>query len=142
MAFYMFQFPEEYEKHMSQPQKTYVRDSKAMANTAVDVKDLPNAYQFIADMPGIKSSDVKVELENGNVLKISGVRKRDDPTPDTKYLKIERSAGEFMRKFTLPEDANKDAITAACQHGILTVTVPKVPPPEPAKPRSIEVKVG
>ncbi|KAL0297190.1 UNVERIFIED_CONTAM: class II heat shock protein [Sesamum radiatum] len=55
---------------------------------------------------------------------------------------MERRVGKFMRKFALPEDANTDKITAVCEDGVLTVTVEKVPPPEPKKPKRIEVKVG
>ena len=47
-----------------------------------------------------------------------------------------------MRKFVLPENANTDAISAVCQDGVLSVTVQKLPPPEPKKPRTIQVKVA
>ena len=46
-----------------------------------------------------------------------------------------------MRKFALPENANTDKISAVCQDGVLTVTVEKLPPPEPKKPKTIEVKI-
>lgn len=85
---------------------------------------------------------MQVQLENDNVLTISGERKREDHNPDVKFIRMERSAGNFMRKFTLPANADKEGITAACHDGVLTVTVPKLPPPEPPKPKSIEVTVG
>ena len=47
-----------------------------------------------------------------------------------------------MRKFVLPENANVEAVSAVCQDGVLTVTVQKLPPPKPKKPRTIEVKVA
>ncbi|KAL2620539.1 hypothetical protein R1flu_000744 [Riccia fluitans] len=124
------------------PARNYARDAKAMGNTAVDVKELPESYVFIADMPGLKSGDIKVEVENDNVLTIGGERKREEATNQTKYLQMERPSGKFLRKFTLPSNANVDAILASCTDGILTVTVPKIPPPEPHKPKTIEVKVG
>ncbi|RVW52447.1 17.2 kDa class II heat shock protein [Vitis vinifera] len=43
-----------------------------------------------------------------------------------------------MRKFVLPENANTDKISAVCQDGVLTVTVEKLPPPEPKKPKTVE----
>ncbi len=85
---------------------------------------------------------MQVELDNHNVLAISGVRKREEHVPGVKYIRMERSAGTFMRKYTLPADADLDAIKAACEDGVLTVTVPKLPPPEPVKPKTIEVTVG
>ncbi|KAF5823170.1 putative small heat shock protein HSP20 [Helianthus annuus] len=48
----------------------------------------------------------------------------------------------FMRKFPLPENANTDKISAVCQDGVLTVTVEKLPPPEPKKPKTIQVQVA
>ncbi|KAL3681894.1 hypothetical protein R1sor_024850 [Riccia sorocarpa] len=124
--------------------KNCARTVEAMATTAVDVKELPNSYVFVADMPGLKHSEIKVQVENDSVLKISGERRRDDFATDTeiKYVRVERSAGKFMRKFNLPANANLDGITAACQDGLLTVIVPKNPPPDPHRPRTFDVNVG
>nr|ACN41059.1 unknown [Picea sitchensis] len=115
-----------------------------MASTPVDVKEYPNSYVFIIDMPGLKSNDIKVQVEDENVLNISGERKRNEKEEEgeVKYIRMERRVGKFMRKFTLPADCNLEAISAACQDGVLTVTVPKLPPPEPKKPKTIEVKIG
>ncbi|KAL2653556.1 hypothetical protein R1flu_021684 [Riccia fluitans] len=136
--------PDEVERSANTQARNYVRDAKAMGNTAVDVKELPESYVFVADMPGLKSEDIKVQVENNNVLTIGGERKREEAQDQTncKYLRMERIAGKFLRKFTLPSNANMDAISASCTDGVLTVTVPKIPPPEPHKPKTIEVKVG
>ncbi|KAI9118077.1 hypothetical protein K1719_010409 [Acacia pycnantha] len=130
------------DKSGSGPSRTYVRDAKAMAATPADIKEHPNSYVFIIDMPGLKSGDIKVQVEDDNVLQISGERKREEEKEGAKYVRMERRVGKFMRKFVLPENANTDAISAACQDGVLTVTVPKLPPPEPKKPKTIEVKVA
>lgn len=134
---------DEMEKSFNAPTRTYVRDAKAMASTAVDVKEYPNSYVFIIDMPGLKSGDIKVKVEEGNVLTISGERKRENEDKEgAKYVRMERRVGKFMRKFALPENADVDKTSAVCQDGVLTVTVEKVPPPEPKKPKTIEVKIG
>ncbi|WCJ18879.1 17.3 kDa class II heat shock protein [Euphorbia peplus] len=124
------------------PSQSYVRDAKAMATTPADVKEYPNSYVFIIDMPGLKSGDIKVQVEDDNVLLISGERKRDEEKEGAKYVRMERRIGKFMRKFSLPENANTDAISAVCQDGVLTVTVDKLPPPEPKKPKTIQVQVA
>ncbi|KAL5071597.1 hypothetical protein RYX36_022484 [Vicia faba] len=122
--------------------RSYVRDAKAMAATPADVKENPNSYVFVIDMPGLKSGDIKVQVEDDNVLVISGERKREEEEKEgAKYLRMERRVGKFMRKFVLPENANTDAVSAVCQDGVLSVTVEKLPPPQPKKPRTIEVKV-
>ncbi|CAI8606038.1 unnamed protein product [Vicia faba] len=124
------------------PKRSYVRDAKAMAATPADVKENPNSYVFVIDMPGLKSGDIKVQVEDDNVLVISGERKREEEEKEgAKYLRMERRVGKFMRKFVLPENANTDAVSAVCQDGVLSVTVEKLPPPQPKKPRTIEVKV-
>ncbi|KAL0394201.1 UNVERIFIED_CONTAM: class II heat shock protein [Sesamum latifolium] len=128
-------------KSMSAPTRTYVRDARAMAATPADVKEYPNSYVFVVDMPGLKSGDIKVQVED-NVLLISGERKREEEKEGVKYVRMERRIGKFMRKFSLPENANTDKITAVCQDGVLTVTVEKLPPPEPKKPKTIEVKIA
>ncbi|CAA2957234.1 kda class ii heat shock [Olea europaea subsp. europaea] len=129
-------------KSPSTPTRTYVRDAKAMAATPADIKEYPNSYAFIVDMPGLKSGDIKVQVEDENVLLICGERKREEEKEGAKYVRMERRVGKFMRKFVLPENANTEAISAVCQDGVLTVTIQKLPPPEPKKPKTIEVKIG
>ena len=124
------------------PTWSYVRDAKAMAATPADVKEYPNSFPFVIDMPGLKSGDIKVQVEDDNLLLICGERKRDEEKEGAKYLRMERRVGKLMRKFVLPENANTDAISAVCQDGVLSVTVQKLPPPEPKKPRTIQVKVA
>ncbi|WCJ32684.1 17.9 kDa class II heat shock protein [Euphorbia peplus] len=133
---------EENDKSYNAPTRTYVRDAKAMATTPADVKDYPNSYVFIIDMPGLKSGDIKVQVEDDNVLVISGERKREEEKEGAKYVRMERRIGKFMRKFVLPENANTDAVSAVCQDGVLTVTVQKLPPPEPKKPKTIQVQIA
>uniref|UniRef100_A0A0E0JEZ5 SHSP domain-containing protein n=1 Tax=Oryza punctata TaxID=4537 RepID=A0A0E0JEZ5_ORYPU len=127
------------------PTRAYVRDARAMAATPADVKELPGAYAFVVDMPGLKSSDIKVQVEEEKLLVISGERRRggeEEKEDACKYLRMERRMGKFMRKFVLPDNADVDKISAVCQDGVLTVTVEKLPPPEPKKPKTIEVKVA
>nr|AAC36312.1 cytosolic class II small heat shock protein HCT2 [Solanum lycopersicum] len=130
------------EDSVNAPPKKYVRDAKAMAATPVDVKEYPDSYVFVVDMPGLKSGDIKVQVEEDNVLLISGERKREEEKEGVKFIRMERRVGKFMRKFSLPENANTDAISAVCQDGSLTVTVQKLPPPEPKKSKTIQVKVA
>ncbi|KAF3795510.1 heat shock protein [Nymphaea thermarum] len=56
--------------------RAFVSEASAFANTQIDWKETPEAHVFKADLPGLKKNEVKVELEEGNVLKISGNRSR------------------------------------------------------------------
>ncbi|XP_052182557.1 17.9 kDa class II heat shock protein-like [Diospyros lotus] len=117
----------------------------ATATPPVDVMEYPNSYVFAVDVPGLKSGDVKVEIEDANILTIAGERKRseeemkNEECPKPKYLKLERKAGKFTRKFVLPENAKGDSISAVCRNGVLTVTVEKLPP---AKPKTVQVQIA
>ncbi|XP_074341292.1 17.1 kDa class II heat shock protein-like [Apium graveolens] len=129
-------------KNKSEEARSYVRDAKAMATTAADVKEYPKSYVFVVDMPGLKSGEIKVEVEEDNVLVISGERKKEEDKEGVKYVRMERKIGKFMRKFVLPDNADLENINAVCQDGVLSVTVHKLPPPEPRKPKTIEVKIA
>ncbi|KAI3865337.1 hypothetical protein MKW92_016196 [Papaver armeniacum] len=133
----------EVEKPANTPSTKYVRDAKAMAATPADIKEYPDSYVFVLDMPGVKSEEIKVQVEDNNVLVVTGIRQREDEKEkEVKYVRMERRIGKFMRKFVLPENANIDAISAVCVDGVLTITVQKLPPPEPKKPRTIQVQIG
>ncbi|XP_009617034.1 uncharacterized protein [Nicotiana tomentosiformis] len=128
------------DKSINAPARDCACDAKAMAATPADMKEYPNSYVLIVDTPGLKSGDIKVQVEDDNVLLISGERKREEEKEGGKYIKMERGVGKFMRKFTLPENINTDAISAVCQDGILTVTVEKLLTPRLKKRKTIEVK--
>ncbi|MDD9834074.1 hypothetical protein BZG16_28600 [Escherichia coli] len=101
------------------------RETTAIANTRIDWKETPEAHIFKADLPGIKKEEVKVEVEDGRVLQISGERSREQEEKNDKWHRVERSSGKFMRRFRLPENAKLDQVKAAMENGVLTVTVPK-----------------
>ncbi|GJN37560.1 hypothetical protein PR202_gb26531 [Eleusine coracana subsp. coracana] len=101
------------------------RDTAAFANARIDWKETPEAHVFKADLPGVKKEEVKVEVEDGNVLVISGERSKEEEDKNDKWHRVERSSGKFMRRFRLPENAKVDHVNAGLENGVLTVTVPK-----------------
>ena len=80
---------------------------------------------FKADVPGLKKEEVKVEIEDGRVLQISGERSQEQEEKSDTWHRVERSSGRFSRRFRLPENAKVEEVKAAMENGVLTVTVPK-----------------
>lgn len=105
---------------------------------SVDITEDDKEYLVKADLPDVKKDDVKVTVENG-VLTITGERKFEKEEKGKKYHRIERSYGNFLRSFTLPDAADGAKVAAEFKDGVLKVHLPKS---EKAKPKAVEVKVA
>jgi HSP20 family protein len=105
---------------------------------SVDITEDEKEFLVKADLPEVKKEDVKVTVENG-VLTITGERKFEKEEKGKKYHRIERSYGNFLRSFTLPDTVEGAKVNAEFKDGVLKVHLPKT---EKAKPKSVEVKVA
>ena len=92
---------------------------------AVDVKEEDKGFMISADIPGVDPSEIEITMENG-ILTIRGERKSES-TDETGpgFRRVERVHGTFCRRFTLPDMADADAISANGAHGVLEVVIPK-----------------
>ncbi|XP_019192353.1 PREDICTED: 17.3 kDa class I heat shock protein-like [Ipomoea nil] len=115
------------------------RETSAFAAARIDWKETPEAHIFKADVPGLKKEEVKVEVEDGNVLQISGQRSKEQEEKTDTWHRVERSSGSFLRRFRLPENAKVDQIKAAMDNGVLTVTIPKE---EVKKPETKAIQIS
>ena len=93
---------------------------------AVDIIEEKDRFVLKADVPGVKPEDIDVNMENG-VLSVSGHRHEESTEQADGIKRIERLSGRFYRRFTLPEAADADGISAKCANGILEVVIPKQP---------------
>ncbi|XP_042507600.1 18.1 kDa class I heat shock protein-like [Macadamia integrifolia] len=110
---------------LSVPHPQFSNETAAIVNARIDWKETPEAHIVKADLPGLKKEEVKVEVEEGRVLKISGERNIEKEEKNDQWHRMERSSGKFLRRFRLPEDVKIDQVKAAMENGVLTVTVPK-----------------
>lgn len=109
---------------------------------AVDIKDMGDHMEIVADTPGLRKEDLKITVSPDRVLTISGERKEEkhtEPEKEGGFVRIERSFGSFMRRFRLPENVDLDHIAAESKDGVLRVSVPKT---EAAQPKHIDVKIA
>ena len=104
----------------------------------VDIFEEPDALRITAEVPGVSPDNLKISLEN-NVLSIHGTKEQVAQERSERVHRYERTYGAFERSFTLPATVDANNIKASYEHGVLTLTLPKV---ERAKPRQIEVKVA
>ncbi|XP_034674333.1 18.1 kDa class I heat shock protein-like [Vitis riparia] len=100
-------------------------DVSALAHAHVDWRETDNAHVFRADLPGVRREELKVQVEDNNILKISGEKTKEKEEVDDQWHRVERQRGSFLRRFRLPENAITDRISSALKDGVLTVTVPK-----------------
>jgi len=99
---------------------------------SVDVYEEADRYVVRADLPGVDAKDIEITAENG-VLTLKGERHADKREQKDGYTRVERVAGGFVRRFTLPETVTTDAIKASQSNGVLELVIPKQPKPEPRR---------
>jgi len=108
----------------------------------VDVLEDEKGMYFHTELPGVKKEDVKVTINEENILLIKGSKSKikSDQSNDenVKFLKIERGYGEFTRSFLLPDNLNQESIKAKYSDGILDITFEKI---EPEKPKELKVEI-
>ncbi|MDE2450421.1 MAG: Hsp20/alpha crystallin family protein, partial [Gammaproteobacteria bacterium] len=101
----------------------------------VDVHEEAERFAVLVDVPGVEPKDIEITAEKG-VLTIRGERRARTQQESSAYRRLERRSGKFLRRFTLPDSANLEAISARHTQGVLEVTIPKQ---AKLQPRRIEV---
>jgi HSP20 family protein len=104
----------------------------------VDVAETDQAFTITAEMPGLDEKDVEVTLAD-DVLTIKGERREEKEEKNKDFHLVERRASAFHRAFRLPDGVDGEKISAACDKGVLTVTLPKRPQKAP-EAKKIQVK--
>jgi HSP20 family protein len=104
-----------------------------------DIEEDEKQITISAEIPGVEPEKVQINLD-GNLLSISGEREVKRENDGKHFYRYERSSGSFKRSFMLPETAVVEAIDAAFENGILTVSIPKKVPEEVKKQIKITVR--
>lgn len=89
---------------------------------ACDISETEKEYRVQAELPNVKKDDVHVTLEDG-ILTIRGERKEEKEEKGEKFHRRELSYGQFLRRFTLPADADDSSVKATFKDGMLKVDI-------------------
>lgn len=101
----------------------------------VDIVEEKDRITLTAELPGFQPDEVEVQMEGG-VLTLKGERKFEEEKEGRSYHRVERSYGQFVRSFTLPNNVDRESIKASFNDGVLTIALPKR---EEAKPKQIKI---
>ena len=101
-----------------------------------DIYETNDGITVVADMPGVDENSVDITLEQ-NVLTINGYVAPVEPE-GYRLAYAEYRVGDYQRKFTMPDQIDRDKIEAMMKDGVLRLHLPKMEPTA----RKIAVKAG
>jgi len=105
----------------------WMEKAKATA-PAINIRETETSYEIEVAAPGMTREDFTIKIENNNQLVVSMAKKNENQEnkKEGRYLRREFSYSQFQQAMILPEDAEKDKISAKMEHGVLTIDIPKI----------------
>lgn len=95
------------------------------AQIRVDVQETPEAYTFLAEVPGVTREDIQVNVDGKVVTLRAEIKQHDSQSEGGKLLRSERYYGAVSRSFQLPVDIDNSTAKAKYENGVLQLTLPK-----------------
>ncbi|WP_297443452.1 Hsp20/alpha crystallin family protein [Sulfurimonas sp.] len=84
-----------------------------------------STYILEFDLAGVPKENIKLSIDENNILNIEGVKKESKKEKENNYVKQEIFYGSFKRMIQLPQDIDKDKLKTKYDNGILTITIPR-----------------
>lgn len=104
----------------------------------VDIREEDKRFVILADVPGVDPGEIEIQMDKG-ILSIKGERRNEATEQSGKLSRSERTVGVFYRRFSLPDSADADGISASGKHGVLEISIPKRPE---SSPRRINIQAS
>lgn len=117
---------------------TYSGARSAGVYPPIEVSEDAAAVFVRAELPGIKTDDLDITMEN-DTLTIAGERRPGSEDDAVSFHRREREWGAFRRSFSMPTRIDAEGVEARYVDGILTVLLPKA---AEARPKQIAVQAG
>lgn len=102
----------------------YFSDGDATDVMKTDILENESGYELDIEVPGVDKKDIRLVLDKG-YLSVSAKSKKKEVQGRGKSLRTERYFGSFSRSFYVGNQVKKEDIGAACENGILTITIKK-----------------
>lgn len=106
------------ENNLFGPQALYSNRAK------LDISGSEKRYEISVELPGLSDDEIQVEL-SANTLIVKGQIQEERESKDKQYYRMERSMGTFQRTLSLPDDIDKDNISASMKNGLLVIQIPR-----------------
>jgi len=108
---------------------------------AINVKETDKAYIVELAAPGMTKEDFNVHInDEGNlIIKMEKKNETKEEDKSARYLRREFSYTKYEQTLILPDDVQKNDIAAKVEHGVLTISLPKVVEEKVKVSRQIEI---
>ena len=108
---------------------------------AINVIESGTDYTVELAAPGLRKEDFKVNInDEGNlVIKMEQKKEQNEEDKSRHYLRREFSYSKYEQTLILPDDVEKDQISAKVEHGVLTIALPKIAAAQKKPARQIDI---
>ena len=109
---------------------------------AINVSEDDKGYKLEIAAPGMTKEDFNVSISDGDiVIAMEKKNENKDENKEKKYIRREFSYSKYEQRLALPDNVEKQNITAQMTDGVLYIDIPKMTPDEKAKEcQCIEIK--
>lgn len=114
-------------------------EKSSVTSPAINIVENDKEYKVEVAAPGLTKEDFHIEMhEDDLTISMEKKAEKKEENAENKYLRRDFSYVSFSRRMILPDDANKEGITARMENGVLSVFIPKKKE-EPVVPKEIAI---